>query len=67
MLLLPKIFQERDIHTSTIGKVEEFLIRILISLSQNTTDESGDLLLFLYISVSPFTPRGKPIENDKNE
>ena len=59
--------QEPDIHTSTIGKVKECLNIIVIGLSHNTTIDYGDLLPFVYMSVSPFVSGGKPIEINKNE
>ena len=46
--------QEPDIHTNTIGKVKEFLNRIVIGLSHNNTVEAGDNFPFVYFSVSPF-------------
>ena len=64
---LLKILQEPEIHTSTVGKLKYCLNRILISLSHNTTVESGDLLPFVYMSVSPFFSEGKPIESNKNK
>ena len=58
---LLKIFQEPDIHTSTIGKVKDFLNRIVIGLSHNTTVEAGEIFPFLYMSVYPFVSGVKPI------
>ena len=67
MLLLPKIIQEPDINTSTIGKVKEFWNIIVIGLSHNTTVEAVDIFYFVYMSVSTFFSGGKPIEGNKNE
>ena len=59
--------QEPYIHKSTIGKVQDFLNRIVIVLSRGTTLEAGDILNFLYMTVFPFVSWGKPIESNKNE
>ena len=64
---LIKRLQEPDIHTSTIEKVKECFRRIVIGLSHNTTVEAGELLHFVYMSVSPFVSVGKPIEINKDE
>ena len=62
-LVLPllKRLQEPDIHTSSIGKVKDFWNIIVIGLSHNTTVEAGELLPFVYMSVSLFVSGGKPI------
>ena len=64
---LLKIFQEPDIHTSTIGKVKDCLNIIVIGLSYNTTVEYGVLFTFVYMSVSIFVSGSKPTESNKNE
>ena len=58
---LLKILQEPDIHTSTIGKLKGCLNIIVLGLSHNTTVEAGELLPFVYMSVSLFVSGGKPI------
>ena len=67
MSLLLKRLQEPDIHTYIIGKVKEYFNIIVISLSHNTTVEAGELLPFVYMSVSTFVSRGKPIDSNKHE
>ena len=58
---LLKRLQEPDIHTSTIGKVKGYLNIIVIGLSHYNTVEAGELLPFVYMSVSLFVSGGKPI------
>ena len=64
---LLKILQEPDIHTSTIGKVKEFLNIIGIGVSHNTTVQAGEIFYFVYMSLSHFFSGGKPTEGNKNE
>ena len=66
VLTLLKRLQEPDIHTYTIGKVNECLNGMVIGLSHNTIAEAGDIFPFVYMLVSPFVSGGKPIESNEN-
>ena len=67
MLFLLKILQEPYIHTSTIGKLNNYLNVIVIGLSHNTIVDAGELFPFMYISVSRFISGGKPTKSNENE